>query len=114
MKTLALSMLYVFSVALAVGIGVAQNEKVYSTDRFGQQVTGCRFTGYGNSNCQGNVSGCTAGTYKKALYIDTTTADFQPRYVLGFLQSTARGDCQGTSDCSTPKSPDLTSSGCGG
>ena len=109
---------YVLGIVVAIGIGMWQVGMKHNEGNFqegGELVKGCRFTGYSERGCSGNVSACSSGNYKIVAYIETQTADFQPSYNwLGILKQTARGDCSGTSDCSTPKSPDLASSGCGG
>ena len=111
MKSLAMPVLYVFSIVLAVGIGAYQAGAVGNPElQLGSGGPGCNYKGYSDPTCFSNVSGCSLGTYKK---VNSGTTD-QEDYRDDGSTSARRGNCTGTGNCTTPLSIGLSSGPCGG
>ena len=111
MKKFGLSVLYVFSIVLAVGVGVMQAGKSGSLDNRAQGSggPGCSYKGYWSMSCAGTVPGCVSGTYMGTLNGTADMDNFK-----GTGTASVRGYCSGSASCITPLSLDLTSDSCGG
>ena len=114
-------LLYVASVVIAVSIGLGQTSSeariTLSKGLHGSGGAGCDYSGYKESDCITEVSGCTSGKVKAAFIPNNGEGkqDFKKVYnILGIQQNSVRGNCAGNSDCKTPSSPDLKSNGCEG
>ena len=109
--------LYVFSIALAVGIGAWQVGKTYNVNGLseGGFLTSCIYAGYGGGfwcTFEYRELGfpCDSGTWDEAK---VTT--FPSYYRNPIIMPTIRiGNCSGKAGCVTPATRRLTSAGCAG
>ena len=102
--------LYVFSIALAVGIGAWQ---VGGTSNpvlpLGSGGPGCNYSGYMAIPCYFESSSCTSGEFLSAW---RTGSDNRSYRASGYLVEI--GNCSGAIGCRGGLTNELTGNGCGG
>lgn len=117
MKAFASSVLYVFSIVLAVGIGMFQvGKEVHIGNSSEGGDSDCSFDGYSVYGCISDplTAGCKSGWFEYAEFGSEGTSEYKPkRGLFGRVKYVRLGNCLGDNRCKTPKTTDLTSSGCG-
>lgn len=95
---------------IALTIGLFQGPQVDSSERVlamsvtGGVGSGCSYKGYSAANPCSVYPNCTAGSFQLATSGGTTHKN---------TGNAANGNCTGNAQCTTPRTPTLTTAGCG-